>query len=118
MCFESPSRPWGLELAFVSVTVRARNNRKCKDRTLDEGCLRFDTVRDRSKQETQRETCDTAREPKATQVHESRSFCAQGLPHGSARLGYFGYIVVVFRGHGFHALRLLFSSLLLIYNIY
>ena len=77
-----------------------------------------DAVRARNKQETQRTTCDTAREPKTMQNYVPRALCTQSLLHGSTRLGYFESIIVAFRGHGCHALRLMCSSLLLVFPVY
>ena len=73
------------------------------------------TVRARNQQETQRSTCDAAREPKTTQSYTPRSMCTQSLLHGLTRLGYFEPILVALRGHGVQAFHLLCSSLLLVF---
>ena len=61
--------------------------------------------------------CDAAREPKTAQTYKPRSLCTQSLLHGS-HLGYFGSIVVAFVGHGFHSLRFMCYSLLLVVPVY
>ena len=76
----------------------------------------YDTVRARNKQETQRETCDAEREPQKHRKRINRVPCVRKA--FCTRLGYLESIIGAFRGHGFHALRLLFSSLLLAFPMY
>ena len=77
-------------------------------------------VRARNKQETQREQLATQHENPKQRKRINRIPCARkAFCTDLTRLGYFGYIVVAFRGHGVHALRLLFcSSLLLVSPLY
>ena len=77
--------------------------------------LSHTTVRARNKQETKRTSCDTHENQKQRKcIHRvscvRRAFCT--------RLGYFGYIIVAFGGCRFPALRLLFSSPLLVCPVY
>ena len=76
-------------------------------------CIKLCTLQSELEIHSKHKTCDAEREPQTVQTYKPRSLCMHSLLHGSTCLGYFWCIIVAFRGHGFHALRLMCSSPLL-----